>query len=158
MAPIAGILFADYWLIKKRKYDVPALYDPNGIYRYQWGCNWRAFVATFATIVPLLPGLANKVTPQNVKIDQGLVNLFSFNWLYGFFLSISIYWTANYFFPHKPTLIDEVVHGYNAIPVLDGVDGDIESQLSGEKGSSIKDGKIEPGPVSTKEVGPASSA
>ena len=35
MAPIAGILFCDYWLIKRRKYDVPALYDPHGIYYYR---------------------------------------------------------------------------------------------------------------------------
>jgi nucleobase:cation symporter-1, NCS1 family len=32
MAPIAGILFTDYWLVKDRHYDVPALYDPRGIY------------------------------------------------------------------------------------------------------------------------------
>jgi cytosine/uracil/thiamine/allantoin permease len=32
MAPIAGIMLTDYWFIKKRKIDVPALYDPEGIY------------------------------------------------------------------------------------------------------------------------------
>lgn len=35
MAPIAGILCCDYWFIKHRKYDVPALYDPRGIYYYR---------------------------------------------------------------------------------------------------------------------------
>lgn len=38
MAPIAGILCCDYWLIKRRKYDVPALYDPRGIYYYKVCC------------------------------------------------------------------------------------------------------------------------
>jgi hypothetical protein len=28
-------LDADYWIVKKRRYDVPALYDPRGIYSYQ---------------------------------------------------------------------------------------------------------------------------
>lgn len=28
LAPIAGIIAADYWLIKRRQIDVPALYDP----------------------------------------------------------------------------------------------------------------------------------
>lgn len=32
MAPIAGIMLTDYWFIKRRKIDVPALYDPEGIY------------------------------------------------------------------------------------------------------------------------------
>jgi NCS1 family nucleobase:cation symporter-1 len=32
MAPIAGIMLIDYWFVKKRKIDVPALYDPEGIY------------------------------------------------------------------------------------------------------------------------------
>ena len=32
MAPIAGIMLTDYWLVKRRKIDVPALYDPEGIY------------------------------------------------------------------------------------------------------------------------------
>jgi cytosine/uracil/thiamine/allantoin permease len=35
MAPMAGILFCDYWLVKRKRYDVPALYDPKGIYLYQ---------------------------------------------------------------------------------------------------------------------------
>jgi NCS1 family nucleobase:cation symporter-1 len=32
LAPIAGIMLVDYWFVKKRKIDVPALYDPEGIY------------------------------------------------------------------------------------------------------------------------------
>lgn len=39
MAPMAGILFCDYWLIKRRRYDVPALYDPHSIYYYRV-CIW----------------------------------------------------------------------------------------------------------------------
>jgi hypothetical protein len=99
MAPMASILFTDYWLVKHRKYDVPALYDPRGIYRYdRYGTNWRAVVATFVTIIPLLPGLANKVNPD-LKLSAGLRNLFTFNWLYGFFLSIFLYYFCNLFFP-----------------------------------------------------------
>lgn len=47
LAPISGILVADYWLVKKQNYDIPALYDPFGRYRYSGllpGFNWRAFV------------------------------------------------------------------------------------------------------------------
>lgn len=47
LAPISGILVADYWLVKKQHYDIPALYDPFGRYRYSGvvpGLNWRAFL------------------------------------------------------------------------------------------------------------------
>ncbi|KAF2726994.1 uracil permease [Polyplosphaeria fusca] len=129
MAPMAGILFTDYWLIKGRKYDVPALYDPRGIYRYEkWGTNWRAVLATFATIVPVLPGLANKVNP-NIPLDSGLENLFTFNWLYGFLLSIFLYYVANLIFPHKESLIPKVVTGFE---ILDGEGTDVESQGTGD--------------------------
>ncbi|KAK3116627.1 hypothetical protein LTR53_002802 [Teratosphaeriaceae sp. CCFEE 6253] len=128
MAPLAGIMVTDYWLVKHRKYGVPALYDPRGIYYYQYGVNWRALVTTLLVIVPLLPGMANKVTPGSVAISTGLKHLFAFNWLYGFCLSIAMYWTLNAVAPDRQTLIPEVVHG--TPPVMDGVDVDSERQSS----------------------------
>jgi len=153
MAPIAGVLFADYWIIKKRKYDVPALYDPRGIYRYnKYGINWRALVVLILTIVPLLPALAKKVTPQNVQISEGLQNLFTFNWLYGFFLSIVLYYVLNVFFPHQETLIGHVIDGYGSTVV--GVEQDAEHEAAEEKeveNTSQKKQKI--GMALAKEAG-----
>lgn len=112
MAPIAGILTSDYWLIKRRKYNVPALYDPHGIYRFGWGGNWRALVTTVGIVAPLLPALGNKVTPQNVPIPAGLQHLFDINWLYGYFTSLVLYTGLNLAFPDKNTMIPAVVPGY----------------------------------------------
>ena len=56
LAPIASLLSADYYLVKGSKIDVPAMYDPKGIYRYWYGINWRAAVALFVAIAPNLPG------------------------------------------------------------------------------------------------------
>ncbi|GAM34191.1 hypothetical protein TCE0_015r01606 [Talaromyces pinophilus] len=128
MAPIAGILFCDYWLIKRRKYDVPALYDPHGIYYYRFGTNWRALACTLVVIVPLLPGLAHAVTPDNVYIDTGLQHLYSINYLYGFSLSVTFYFALNYFWPHRRTLIPAVVPGVFAAR-LSAVDLDIETTI-----------------------------
>lgn len=133
MAPMAGILFCDYWLVKNRKYDVPALYDPRGIYAYKYGTNWRAFVVTTIVIVPLLPGLIWKVAPKHVHISVGLQHLFSFNWLYGFVLSVTMYWALNFFFPDQNTLILKVVHG--TPQVVEGVDMDVESDTSSHQGN-----------------------
>ncbi|KAH7305529.1 uracil permease [Stachybotrys elegans] len=113
MGPIAGILFCDYWIVKRRRYDVPALYDPRGIYTYgRYGTNWRAVMATLPVMAPLLPGLAARVSPSTVNIDRGLVHLFAMNWLFGFFTSIFVYYVANVFWPYKKTLIPEVIDGF----------------------------------------------
>ncbi|RDI84618.1 hypothetical protein Vi05172_g5488 [Venturia inaequalis] len=128
MAPMAGILFCDYWLVKKRKYDVPALYDPRGIYFYRYGTNWRALAVTVIVIVPLLPGLIWKVAPKHVHIAVGLQHLFSFNWLYGFVLSVTLYYFLNVCFPDYDTLIPKVVHGLPQ--VVEGMEADVESDAS----------------------------
>ncbi|KAI1656479.1 uracil permease [Daldinia decipiens] len=136
MAPIAGVLICDYWLVKKRRYDVPALYDPDGIYRYRWGVNWRALVPTLLVIMPLLPALAKKVTPQNVDISQGLVNLFTFNWLYGFFVSVVMYYALNYFFPDETTLIPNMVPG--VVPVLRAVNADVDVESGSARDEKMR--------------------
>ncbi|KAI1780587.1 uracil permease [Hypoxylon cercidicola] len=149
MAPIAGILCCDYWLVKRRRYDVPALYDPAGIYGYgRYGTNWRALVATLVVIVPLLPAMAKRVTPQNVHIDQGLVNLFSFNWLYGFFVALVLYYVLNYFFPDRDTLIPSVVPGDT--PVLRAVDDDVESGMTPDEKTEEDDKRS---PAYAREIG-----
>lgn len=128
MAPIAGILFSDFWIVKKRKYDVPALYDPRGIYRYnKFGTNWRALVTTLVVIVPLLPGLARAVSPSTVHINAGLQHLYSFNWLYGFCLSIFLYVGLNLIWPARATLIERTVYGTT---MFDAAEADIETNAS----------------------------
>jgi nucleobase:cation symporter-1, NCS1 family len=44
-APLAGVIFADYVLLKRGRLDLPALYDPRGRYRYVRGVNPAAVVA-----------------------------------------------------------------------------------------------------------------
>lgn len=134
MGPIAGIMLTDYWFIKKRKIDVPALYDPRGIYgtcvclliffhlitgrqdraRTNTSQNWRSLIIMILVIIPMLPALANKVTPDKVHIPKALSNLFAINWLYGFVSSCVIYYGLNVAFPDKVTLIDA---GIDGIPV-----------------------------------------
>ncbi|KAH7122049.1 permease for cytosine/purines, uracil, thiamine, allantoin-domain-containing protein [Dactylonectria estremocensis] len=138
MAPIAGILTTDYWLVKGRKYDVPALYDPHGIYRFGWGGNWRALITTVVIITPLLPALGHKVTPNKVPIPVGLQHLFDFNWIYGFVTSIVLYYGLNLLFPHSQTLISQVVHGDHLS--IDGILPDIEASKTGSNSEVNKTG------------------
>lgn len=45
IAPLAGIMICDYWLIRKTKLDVTELYNPEGIYKYANGFNPVALIA-----------------------------------------------------------------------------------------------------------------
>ncbi len=45
LSAIVGILFADYYLLRKRRVNVPDLYEQNGQYRYMNGVNAAGFIA-----------------------------------------------------------------------------------------------------------------
>ncbi|HEX7879496.1 MAG TPA: NCS1 family nucleobase:cation symporter-1 [Candidatus Eisenbacteria bacterium] len=46
LGSIAGVLIADYWLIRKKELKLEDLYLPDGAYRYSGGWNWKAVLAT----------------------------------------------------------------------------------------------------------------
>ncbi|QRN81404.1 MAG: NCS1 family transporter, partial [Nocardiopsis sp. BM-2018] len=47
IAAIAGIMVCDYYVLRRRRLNVPALYDPQGQYRYASGFNPAALIAWF---------------------------------------------------------------------------------------------------------------
>jgi NCS1 family nucleobase:cation symporter-1 len=124
-------------LDREAKYDVPALYDPKGIYYYQvskqnpqrkhhtndiqYGCNWRALVVLLIIIVPLLPPMAHVVNPSSISVPAGFTHLYDFNWLYGFISGSTLYYVLNRIFPYKrgliPTavLVESSIYGTSAI-------------------------------------------
>lgn len=114
LVPIFTVIVTDFWIIKKRKLHVPQLYDPHGIYRYNYGINWRAAVTFIVSLVPNLPGLAHNVNPS-VALSTGGERLADISYLYGFGSAFVTYYGLNLLFPHKPSLIDEAVFGDEVI-------------------------------------------
>jgi NCS1 family nucleobase:cation symporter-1 len=62
LGSIAGVLIADYWLVRGRRLELGDLYRTRGVYTYAGGWNWRAVAATlvgcfFAWIGLLVPAL-----------------------------------------------------------------------------------------------------
>ncbi|MDR7302543.1 NCS1 family nucleobase:cation symporter-1 [Haloactinomyces albus] len=62
LGPVFGIIMADYWVLRRARIDIPALYtgDPNGAYHYRSGVNRRAFAALIpacglAVVLALVP-------------------------------------------------------------------------------------------------------
>lgn len=120
LAPIAGILCSDYWLVKKQHIDVPALYNPDGRYRYgKYGINWRALFTMLLSVGPNLPGLGysiglNADGTDSVHITQGAKNLYTFDWLFGFATSIVVYTALMYIFPDKAANVDHTIYGHDS--------------------------------------------
>ncbi|KAF2770533.1 NCS1 nucleoside transporter family [Teratosphaeria nubilosa] len=99
LAPIAGILLADYWFVHRRSYNVSALYRPDARYRYnRCGTNWRAVLAFVVGWAPLLPGFAQAVS-DTFSLADGLAHLYDLGYLYGFFVSGVVYWLLSLAFP-----------------------------------------------------------
>jgi NCS1 family nucleobase:cation symporter-1 len=51
LSAIVGILVADYYFIRKRRVNVPDLYESNGQYKYRYGVNVAGFIAWIAGAV-----------------------------------------------------------------------------------------------------------
>lgn len=110
LAPIAAILGCDYWVVKRKAIDVPALYRRRARYSYQNACgtNWRAAVAFFIGLVPNLPGMAAAV---NTSLDIGGASyIYDMFYLYGFTSTFAVYAILSWIFPSPETLISHAVH------------------------------------------------
>jgi NCS1 family nucleobase:cation symporter-1 len=58
LSAIVGILFADYYLLRKRRVNVPELYEDHGQYRYLGGVNLAGFIAW------IIGGVASYFVPE----------------------------------------------------------------------------------------------
>jgi len=64
LGPIAGILIADYWLVRGTKLDLDSLYSSHGRYSYGNGWNGKALLALGLGIAPNLPGFLAVAVPS----------------------------------------------------------------------------------------------
>jgi len=81
LGPIAGVLIADYFVLRKTNLTVADLYRRGGAYEYRRGVNGRAVAALVAGVAVALAGL---VIPQ-VRF------LYNYGWFVGFGVSFVLY-------------------------------------------------------------------
>ena len=74
LGSLAGVLIADYWLVRRRRLDLEDLYLPDGVYR---GWNGRAILATGIGCALAWGGLVVPI----------LAPLYDYAWFVGFFAS-----------------------------------------------------------------------
>jgi cytosine/uracil/thiamine/allantoin permease len=66
-APLTGVILADYLVLKRRRIDVPALFDPDGRYRYLNGVNVAALLAVAGGV-----GVYYSVPQEWLKVPWGV--------------------------------------------------------------------------------------
>jgi nucleobase:cation symporter-1, NCS1 family len=81
LGPVAGIMVADYFLIRKTKLDVNSLYHREGVYYYTKGINPRAIAALVLGVTIALVGL----------FYEPLHFLYDYAWFVGFFTAGIVY-------------------------------------------------------------------
>jgi nucleobase:cation symporter-1, NCS1 family len=93
MGALAGILIADYWIVRRQRLVVEDLYLEEGRYAYRKGVNWRAVAAFAIAVLPVIPGFARAaVTPGGTVVDPDFFDrLYGYAWFVTFALSFGAY-------------------------------------------------------------------
>jgi NCS1 family nucleobase:cation symporter-1 len=81
LGPIAGVMIADYFLVRRSRLKVSDLYRRGGLYEYDNGLNLRAVVALAAGVAIALMGLA----------VPALRLLYDYAWFVGFGVAGAVY-------------------------------------------------------------------
>jgi len=82
LGSIAGVLIADYWLVRRKNLDLGDLYRTKGVYTYAGGWNWRAVIATLLGCFFAWIGL----------VFGPLRILYDYAWFVGFGVSFLTHW------------------------------------------------------------------
>ncbi|KAL2867511.1 nucleobase cation symporter-1 family protein [Aspergillus lucknowensis] len=92
LGPLMGIMFADYFLIRKTTMKLSDMYasTPASLYWYTKGWNWRAGVAWVSGVWFLMPGLAQRATAPG-EIWGGWTRLYQLAWFLGCVVSGGVY-------------------------------------------------------------------
>jgi NCS1 family nucleobase:cation symporter-1 len=89
LGPVAGIMIADYFLLRRGRLIVNDLYRRRGMYEYAGGVNWIAIAALAVGVAPSLPGFvaALRGTPASGFFG----GFYNWAWFAGFLIAVAVY-------------------------------------------------------------------
>jgi NCS1 family nucleobase:cation symporter-1 len=92
LGPIGGILIADYFVCRRRKLNVTALYQAGGEYCFTNGVSVVALIALVVGALPSLPGfLVNVKLLDSNNVPASLAHLYNYAWFIGFAVAFAAY-------------------------------------------------------------------
>jgi len=92
LGPIAGIMIADYWVVRRTELSVEGLYTEKGPYSYVGGWNPIALIAFLVPVFINFPGFLRSAGPKMFGfIGPFWTGLYTFAWFIGVALAFLIY-------------------------------------------------------------------
>jgi len=110
---IAGVLIADYWLMRRTRLNLAELYKTTGVYRYAGGWNWRAVVALAIGVVLAVGGAYTASGTQGPFPADGLIGflkpLYDYSWVVGLLAGFLAYTGLTIGFPRRERMPEPTV-------------------------------------------------
>jgi NCS1 family nucleobase:cation symporter-1 len=92
LGPVAAIMIADYWIVRRTRLDIPALYQPGGAYWYGDGWNAGTIAILALAVLPNIPGfLAAAGFVPAASVAGPLHSLYTYAWFVGFAIAFALY-------------------------------------------------------------------
>lgn len=100
LAPLAAILFMDYFVIQRGNIMTKELYNgtPTGHYWYTGGWNIRAPVVTILSLTPCMPGFAASIS-DSVHISEAAKDLNTFSFILTYIIASVLYYISYVIYP-----------------------------------------------------------
>jgi NCS1 family nucleobase:cation symporter-1 len=89
LGAVGGVLIADYFLVRRTRLALPALYRRDGAYWYAGGINPRAMVALALGIAPCVPGFL--ATVAGLDVPPVWIDLYHYAWFLSFAVAFAVY-------------------------------------------------------------------
>ena len=92
LGPIAGVMIADYFVVRRMHLNVLSLYHTEGEYRFHHGYSYAGLGALLLGALPNLPGFLVTVNGLSKdRVPAFLVDLYSYSWFIGFAVAFASY-------------------------------------------------------------------
>jgi NCS1 family nucleobase:cation symporter-1 len=89
LGPVAGIMIADYFFLRRGVLVLEDLYRRGGVYEYRRGVNWVAITAFVLGVAPSLPGFIAALSGRPAAGFFG--GVYNWAWFVGFLVSAGVY-------------------------------------------------------------------
>ena len=94
LGPIAGIMIADYYIVRRQQLSTPDMFKHNGLYEGSGGWNLKGGLALVLGVAPNIPGFLHSVHLLET-VDPIWDTIFTGAWFVGFVIAAGVYVLLN---------------------------------------------------------------
>jgi len=144
LAPLTGIMHSDYYVVRRRKISLKALYTPDHTspYWFWHGLNWRALAAFILGSAFIYPGFVATIRGTTADLAVGWLHLYYLTYPLGYTLAGFVHWALSTVFPPPGVgIVDDEdwfgtfadSEGSSSLPELVNGSGEVRQQEKDEK-------------------------